>query len=144
MWDVRTASYASKHASHSLFDKTFVTVQLYVLRHINWKLQVICGRSACWTTAILSETLFVSFRVAWEIRLESCSPRHASVVLWYNITRISCSLIQHCVYCNPLRTSLFATQLRLTTKLTYLMTAYYTPNDGFTAKDASFYKNKVG
>ena len=44
----------------------------------------------------------------------------------------------------------------MTTKLTYLMTAYYTSNKGFTAKngftvnndftanDISFYKSKVG
>ena len=30
------------------------------------------------------------------------------------------------------------------TKLTLLMTVPYAPNDGFTANDASFYKNKVG
>ena len=29
----------------------------------------------------------------------------------------------------------------MTAKLTYLMTAYYTPNNGFTANNASFYKN---
>ena len=36
--------------------------------------------------------------------------------------------------------------VHLTTKLMYIMTAYmyYTPNSGFTANDASFYKNKVG
>ena len=31
-----------------------------------------------------------------------------------------------------------------TTKLIYLMTTYYTPNDGGTANDASFNKDKVG
>ena len=40
-------------------------------------------------------------------------------------------------------TSLFGTQRRLTTKLTHLMTAFYTPNDGFTVDDALFYNNKV-
>ena len=51
-----------------------------------------------------------------------------------------------CVYCKSIYTMLFGTQLRLTTKLTYLMTAcmYYTPNGGFTAIDALFYKKKVG
>ena len=29
-------------------------------------------------------------------------------------------------------------------KLMYLMTSYYTPNDGFTANEASFYSNEVG
>ena len=33
--------------------------------------------------------------------------------------------------------------LLLTPKFAYLMTAYYTPNDAFTANDASFYKNKL-
>ena len=41
-------------------------------------------------------------------------------------------------------TSLFGAQLRMTTKLTYLLTAYYISNDGFTAKDVFFYKSKVG
>ena len=31
--------------------------------------------------------------------------------------------------------SLFGVQLRMTTKLMYFMTAYYTPNDGFTANE---------
>ena len=30
----------------------------------------------------------------------------------------------------------------MTTKLMYIMTAYYTSNHNFTANDASFYKNK--
>ena len=89
-----------------------------------------CGRSAYRTTALLSETFFAVFRVALEIRLsESFAPRYALVVLWYYIV---------CVYGKPLYTSLFDTQPRLTTKLTYLMTKYYTPNDAFTANDASF------
>ena len=56
-----------------------------------------------------------------------------------------------CIYCKPVYTSVYnyariyiGMQLRLATKLTYLMTACYTPNDDFTAKDASFYKNRVG
>ena len=105
---------------HSLFPISHFRVYS-VLRHITWKLQVICGRSANRTTAILSETFFVWFRVAIEIWLESCGSRHASVVLWCDIV---------CVYCKPMYTLLFGTQLRLTTKLTDLMTAYYTPNDG--------------
>ena len=105
-----------------------------VLRHITWKLQFICGRSAYRTTAILSESFFMWFRVALEIQLESYSSRHASVVLWNNIV---------CIYCKPTYTSLFGTQLGLT-KLTYLMTAYYTPSNSFTANNASFHKNKVG
>ena len=78
------------------------------------------------------------FRVALEIQLESYSPRHASVILFYT------TLYAYTV--KSVYTSLIVTQLRLTTKLTNLMTAcmYYAPNGGFTASDASFYKNKVG
>ena len=55
------------------------------------------------------------------------------------------SLIQHCVcILQAIHTSLFCMQLHTTTKLTYLMTAYYMPNDGFTANNALFYDNKVG
>ena len=45
-----------------------------------------------------------------------------------------------------IHTSLFGVQLRMTTKLMYLMTAYYmyTSNGGFTANDIPFYKSKVG
>ena len=77
------------------------------------------------------------FRVTLGIKLESYGPRHASVVLCYDIV---------CVYCKFVYTSLFGTQLSLTTKLTYVMTAYmyYTPNNGFPDNDVSFYKNKVG
>ena len=73
-----------------------------------------------WTFSILnncyiSETFFVWFRVVLEIRLESYSPRHASVVLW-------CSIV--CAYCKPAYTctctSLIGTQLHLTPKLMYI------------------------
>ena len=40
--------------------------------------------------------------------------------------------------------SLFGAQLRMTTKLMYLMSDYYTRNDGFTANNVLFYNNKVG
>ena len=61
----------------------------------------------------------------------------------------SSSLMQLCrVYTASLymHTLLFGVQLPvpITTKLTYLMTAYYTPNDGFTANNTSFYKNDGG
>ena len=114
----------------------FAISHLYVynvLRHITWKLQVICGRSAYRTTAILSEAFFVWFRVALEIRLESYSSRNATV-LWYNIV---------CVYCEPMYTLPFCMQLQLITKLTYCMTAYYTPDNSLTANEAYFNKNKV-
>ena len=82
--EIWMASYASKHASQSPFDKPFLRIYS-VLRHITWKPQVICARSAYRTTAVISQTLFVWFTVALEIRLGSYGSRHASVVLWYNI-----------------------------------------------------------
>ena len=129
------ARYASKHASQSLPISHFCVYS--ALRNLTWKLQVICGSLAYWTMAILSETFFEWFRVELEIQLESYGPRQASVVFWYDIVR---------VYCKSVYTSLFDTQLRLTTKFPHLMTAYmyYTPNGGFSAIDASFYANKVG
>ena len=50
-----------------------------------------------------------------------------------------------CVYILQARiyTSVFDTQLCLTAKLTYLKSAYYILNDGFTASDASFIKTKL-
>ena len=57
------------------------------------------------------------------------------IVLRYNIVY---------VYFKPVHTSLFAVHAHMTTKLTYLMTVYYTPNAGFNANDALFYKNKFG
>ena len=74
-------------------------------------------RSAHRTTAMLSRTLFVWFRVTWEIRLESYGPA------W---TRIGLSLIQHCVRILQARTYLYGAQLRMTTELTYLMYGCYT------------------
>ena len=85
------ASYASKHTSQSFSGKPIVHIQLHLTHtHVTWKFQVICGRSAYWTTAILLDTFFVWFRAAWEIWLESYGPRHASFILWHNIV---------CVYC---------------------------------------------
>ena len=99
--EIRMASYTcmSPKTHRSLFPMSHFCVYS-VLRHITWKLQVICGRSAYRTTAILSETFFVWFRVALEIWLESYGLRHASAVLWYSIV---------CIYCNPIYTSLFGT-----------------------------------
>ena len=53
------------------------------IRHITWKLQVVCASFKYWTTAIVSEKFFVWFRVALEIKLDSYHPRYASVILWY-------------------------------------------------------------
>ena len=48
------------------------------------------------------------------------------------------------LYCQPIHASLFGVQLYMKTKLTHLMTAYYLPNDGFKAMDASFIMTKLG
>ena len=126
-------SYGSKHSS-----QFFQISHLYALTRINWKLRGIYGRSAYRMTALLPDTFLVWFRVAREIWLERYSPRSALVVLWYKIVciHVYCNhaYIHYYLVCN------YAWQL----KLMYLMTAYYTPNNGFTANDASYYKNKVG
>ena len=79
-------------------------------------------------TALLSKTFLVWFTLAREIQLESYGPRYASVGV---------HVLQVCIYI----TIWYATTL--TTKLTYLMTAYYTSSDGFTAYDESFFKTKL-
>ena len=95
--EIRLVSYGSKHASYSFFPIS----SLRVLTSITWKLQVIYGRSAHRTTALLSETFLVWLRVAWEIQLETNVRRHESVVFWYNIV---------CLY-KPVHTSLFGAKL---------------------------------
>ena len=61
-------------------------------------------------------------------------------------TRIGRSLIQHCMRMLQARTYipfLVLNHACMITKLTYLMTAGYTTNDGFTTKDASFSRKKL-
>ena len=113
-FEIQTASYAFEHILQSLFDKLFLCIQC-ILRHITWQLQVMCGRSEYQMTAMLYETSFEWFRVALVIQLESYGLRHTSVVLWYDNV---------CVYRKPVYTSIFGTQLHLTTKFMYLLTAY--------------------
>ena len=102
--------------------------------HVTWKLQVIYERSAHQTTALLWVTFLVCCRVAWEIQLESYRPRHTSVVSWYNIV---------CVYCKCIHASLFGAQIHMGTKLTYLMTAHYTPNVGLLPARHHFIRTKL-
>ena len=62
----------------SLFGTPFVhIVHLCIFTSTTWKLQVVYGLYTHWTTALLLETSLSWFRVAWEIQLESYSPRHA-------------------------------------------------------------------
>ena len=79
--EIRMVSYTSKHAMQSLSDKPFLRIQC--TKTHNSKLQILCGCSSYRTTAILSETFFVWFRVALEIQLESYGLRHSSVIIWY-------------------------------------------------------------
>ena len=120
-----------------MYCSLFLISHLCVLTGITWKLWAIYGCCACQTTALLHvwETFCLWSRVVWEIQLESYAPRQESIVLWYKIMY---------VYYKCMHTSLFGGQLRLTTKVTYLMSTYYTPKEGFTGKDASFYNNNVG
>ena len=87
-------------------------------------------------TAILSEIFFLWFKVALEIQLESSRPSTGR-----SLIQCCVRILKVCIYI-----AIWYTTIRLTTKLTYLMTAYiyYTPNSGFTASDTWFYKNKVG
>ena len=120
--------YGSKHTSQSLSDKPcmhlHVRTDTHNLKTTAYKPGYV--RSAYRTIALLLETFefLVWFRAAWEARLERYGSRHASVVLWYNTV---CT----CRYCKPVHTLPFGAQLRFATNLTYLMTAYYTSNDGF-------------
>ena len=60
-------------------------------------------------------------------------------------TCIAHFVITHCVRIYTANSYIHHySQRRLRTKLTHLMTAFYTLNVGFTANDASFYKNEVG
>ena len=119
------SSYEPKHVLKSFSGKPFVHTCI---------LQVIYERSAYGMPAIWSDTFFEWFRFEWDIPLESYSPKHASVVLWYNIVCIQQAHWYIAIWCVSTHDN----------KLTYLMTAYYTHNDGFTANVASFCKEKVG
>ena len=85
--EIWLASYGSKHASQSLSDMPFV----HILPRITWKLQIVhvYGCSAYGTTASLSKTFLVWFRVVWDDQTgELWFQTHITVVLWYNILYI--------------------------------------------------------
>ena len=102
------------------------------------KLQVIHGCSSYRMTVLLLKTFLMWFRVAWEIHLESHGPETHWLFSHTTLCEYTASPYLY-VY-----TLLFGEQLCMATQLTYLMTAYYTPNNDFTANNASFYKNKLG
>ena len=62
---ILVAKYASKCASQSLSISHFCVNS--VLRHITWKLQVICGSLAYRATAIVSEAFFCGLELYWRL-----------------------------------------------------------------------------
>ena len=92
--------------------KSIWCIQCYSVQHIEWLFY-------CWRYSLCG--LELQERSNWRAK--------GPDILWYKIG---------CLYCKPVHTSLFGGQLRMTTKLTYLMAAYYTRNDGFTTNAASF------
>ena len=126
------ASYGSKHVSQSLSIKPFVNSYIHNLKtkgHI-WTLCMFNSYSSIGDTPCV--ILKLHERSEWAFG----SDTH----------RLFSDTTMLCVYCKhvSVHTLLFGMQLHFTTKLIYLMTAYYTPNNSFTVKNASFYKNKVG
>ena len=109
---IRHIQFLVPNTRHSLFP----IYHLCILTRITWKLQVVHECSAYPTTALLSKTLFVWFKVAWETRLKNYAPTHALIIFWYKIV---------CADCKPVHTLLFRAKLHTTTKLMYLMTTYY-------------------
>ena len=77
-------------------EKPFLRLQC-ILRHITWKL----NSGHTWNVQHIIRLLyiirdiFVWFRVALDIRLESYGRRHASVVLWYDIVCVHSSPYIH-------------------------------------------------
>ena len=95
------------------------------------KLQVVFGRCADRTTALISETFLLWFRVAWE----SYSPRNAFAVLWFN------SIVT--IYCKPVSIAIScATTHVIKTDAPYDCILH--TKRRFSANNAWFYKNKFG
>ena len=77
--EIWLSSYGSKHAPQSLSDKPLCMLYKHKSKNIGPY-----GHSGYRMTTVLLE----KFRVTWWIWLESCGPRHALVVLWYNVVCI--------------------------------------------------------
>ena len=112
-YEIQLASYGSKHASQPLFDNQFLPTYTHNLKSNNCSLYY-------WRHSLCG--LELHERSNWEAM--------ASDMHW-SFSDITVSLY---IY------SLFGAQLQMITKITYLMTAYYAPNNGPTANDASFCK----
>ena len=127
--EIQLASYGSKHAWQSPSDKQFVHTYTHNLKttgHI-WEFCILNNRSTIEDIPCVRQSCMRD--LTGELGHQTC---------------ISRSLIQHCVrILQAVHPLLFVVQLRMTTIPTYLMTAYYTPNDGFTANYVSFYKSIV-
>ena len=113
---------------------------LCVLTHINTHKYThthIYGRSAYQTTALLLEISFIWIRVTWEIRLENYSSRQ-----FYRTTAPDmCQSFSDRILCaytaSPYVHSYLVCNYTWQQNSSSLW-LYYTPNDTFTANDASF------
>ena len=134
MWDT-IGDYGSKHTSQCLSNKPFV----HTYTHITWNFrsyvdilhiqqllyyqrQSLCGSK-------LHE------RANWRAMFPDTHGSFSDTLL----SVYTVSLYIHCHMCIwP-----WCATICMTTKLMYLMTAYYTRKNGFTANDAMFYKSKL-
>ena len=133
---IQLVSYASKHALQCLLIN-----HLCIHTLLSWKLEVIHGYSAYQMTGLPSETVLLLFRVEWEIWLESYSPRHVSVVFWYNIVYVYCKLVHTLLFSAHATKHDNKTHLPYDCKLhtKWLRTTY----QAFTVNNGLFCKSKV-
>ena len=117
--EIPLVSYISKHSSQN-----FLTSYLCRLTCITWPLRVIYGHWTYWMIALLSKIFLVWFTVVRYTHVDPAGELQLQ-------THIDCSLIQTCVCILQAHTDIS-------------LGAYYTPNTGFTATNASFHKKKVG
>ena len=111
---IQMARYICKHASQSLFHKPFLRIHVYsALRHITW--------DHTWKFSILNDCYSIRDILCV---VQSCTGDPTGELR--SETRIGHSLIYDivCIYCTSVYTSLFGSQLCLTTKLAYLVTAW--------------------
>ena len=78
-WDKQYMQYEQQVVAPNMHHSLFLICHLCVLPHLTLKIhvQVVCERSAYWTTALLSDTFLIWFRVAWDIQLVNYSSRQA-------------------------------------------------------------------
>ena len=124
--EIWLVSCDSKHASQSLpADNPFVCIYIHNLKTT--------GR--IWMLRIFEWLLYYQRHSVCGLELhEELHPQ----------TSIGCSLIQHCVHILQAISYIAIWCGTMHDNTTHVAYDYYTPNDGFTANDALFYKNKVG